>query len=134
MRKYLALFPAFIFAISCNDNSYIPSDIIKPGQMQKIFWDIIRGDILAQEIVRADSTKNIKTESLIITEKVFSIHHITPDKFKNSIAFYAKHPALMKTIFDSLTAVQARKDSIGGKRRPPGKSYPHYLPHINKVQ
>lgn len=134
MRKYQALFLAFIFTLSCNDNSYIPRDIIKPVQMQNIFWDIIRGDNLAQEIVRADSTKNIKTESLLIAEKVFSIHHITQDKFKTSIAFYAKHPTLMKTIFDSLDAIKARKDSIGIGKRRPAKSYPHYLPHIIKAQ
>src|SRR5688572_2933320 len=106
MKRYKVLFLAFIFITSCNSNSYIPADIIKPAQMQNIFWDIIRGDILAQELVRKDSTKDIKNESLIIAEKVFSIHHIDRNKFEKSVAFYAKHPTLMKTIFDSLNAVQ----------------------------
>ena len=134
MRTHQVLFLGFIFITSCNNSPNIPSDIIKPGQMQNIFWDIIRGDILAQEIVKKDSTKNIKKESLIIAEKVFSIHHINEEKFKKSIAFYAKHPTLMKTIFDSLAAVQARKDFIGIEKRRPGKSYPHSLPHIIKAQ
>ena len=134
MRKYQAVFLAFIFITSCNSNSYIPSDIIKPRQMQNIFWDIIRGDILAQERVKKDSTKNIKSESLAIAEKVFSIHHINQDKFQKSIAFYAKHPALMKSIFDSLNVVQTRKDSGGIEKRRPGKNYPHSFPHIIKPQ
>ncbi|MEP6596131.1 MAG: DUF4296 domain-containing protein [Ginsengibacter sp.] len=134
MRKYQALFLAFIFITSCNSNSHIPSDIIKPGQMQNIFWDIIRGDILAQELGKQDSTKNIKSESFAIAEKVFTIHHINQDKFKKSIAFYAKHPILMKTIFDSLNAMQTRKDSFGIEKRRPGKSYPHFPTHIIKAQ
>lgn len=134
MKRYQTLFLAFIFIISCNSNSYIPSDIIKPRQMQNIFWDIIRGDILAQEIVKNDSTKNIKNESFAVTKKVYSIHHITEDKFKKSIAFYEKHPTLLKTIFDSLSTMQARGDSTEIEKRMHGKGYPHFPPNIIKAK
>ena len=112
MKRYRVLMLAFIFFTSCNDNSYIPSGIIKPPQMQQIFWDIIRGDVLAQEIVKKDSTKNIKTESFVITEKIFSIHHTNKENFEKSIAFYSKHPQMLRIIFDSLNARQTRKTSI----------------------
>lgn len=87
--------------------------------MQNIFWDMIRGDLLAQEIIKNDSTKNLKTESFAITEKIFSIHKINRDKFEKSIAFYEKHPGLMKVMFDSLNAVQTRKHSkeIEGRKK-----------------
>lgn len=112
MKKYQVLLLIFIFTASCNSNSFIPHGIIKPPQMQQIFWDIIRGDILAQEIVKNDSTKNVKTESLAITEKVLLIHHTNKDKFEKSMSFYSKHPQLLKVIFDSIDARQTRKISM----------------------
>ncbi len=59
MIKWLILFLSFIFITSCTKRTHIPSGIIKPREMQNIFWDMIRGDILAQEITNKDSTKNL---------------------------------------------------------------------------
>lgn len=77
--------------------------------------------MLAQEIVNKDSTKNFKTESYIITEKIFSIHNIDRAKFEKSINFYEKHPALVKIIFDSLNAVQTRKNFMQLEKRKTGQ-------------
>ena len=122
MRK---LFGFIIFVISCTDNTHIPSDVIKPDKMQAIFWDIIRGDILAEEIVRKDSSKNIKDEKAELTEKIFSIHKITRKTFQNSLVFYEKHLDLMKTIFDSLNAKQANRKYMEFERN---KHLPRKLP------
>ena len=111
MIKCRILFLSFVFITSCTKSTHVPSEIIKPREMQNIFWDMIRGDILAQEIVNKDSTKNLKTESFVITEKIFSIHNINRAKFEKSIAFYEKHSGLIKIIFDSLNAVQTRRNS-----------------------
>src|SRR5688572_27577980 len=99
MIKWRILFLSIVFIIFCTKRTNIPSGIIKPQEMQNIFWDMIRGDILAQEIIKNDSTKNLKTESFAITEKIFSIHKIGRAKFEESIAFYEKHPGLVKMIF-----------------------------------
>jgi len=99
------------FISSCNNSNYVPKDIIKPAQMQNIFWDMIRGEILAREMIKKDSTLNMKSAGLTITEKIFAIYNIDRIKFERSLDFYEKHPALMKVIFDSLHAVQTRKNS-----------------------
>ena len=125
---------AFVFITSCNSNSEIPSGIIKPPQMQDILWDIIRGDVLAQEIVKSDSTRNIKNESFAITEKIFFIHHINRDKFEESMDFYTKHPELLKTIFDSLSAVKTRNRSFKIERSKPDQIHPHFPPDIIKTK
>ena len=122
MRK---LFVFMIFVIACNDNTHIPSDVIKPDKMQAIFWDIIRGDILAEEIVRKDSSKNIKDEKAELTEKIFSIHKINKRTFQNSLVFYEKHLDLMRTIFDSLNAKQANRNYMEFERT---KHLPRKLP------
>lgn len=133
MIKWLILFLSFIFVTSCTKRTHIPSGIIKPREMQNIFWDIIRGDILAQEITNKDSTKNLKTESFVITEKIFSIHNISRAKFEKSIAFYEKHPGLVKIIFDSLNAVQTRENSTEIERRK--RSYRDYkVPRSNSIR
>ncbi len=80
MIKWSILLIFFVIT-SCTKSTYVPPGIIKPSEMQSIFWDIIRGDMLAQEIVNKDSTKNLKAESYIITEKIFSIHIINRAKF-----------------------------------------------------
>ena len=110
--------------------------------MQDIFWDIIRGDILAAEIIKKDSAKNLKSESFAITEKIFQIHHINREKFDKSITFYSKHPELLKNILDSLSAKQARqdftrnihgrRDSIERERIKQRKNFPNFPTHIKK--
>jgi hypothetical protein len=49
-----------------------------------------------------DSTKNQKSESAILYEKIFDIHSTTQETFKKSLAFYQNRPDLFKAISDSL--------------------------------
>ncbi len=132
MIKWSILLIFFVIT-SCTKSTYVPPGIIKPSEMQSIFWDIIRGDMLAQEIVNKDSTKNLKAESYIITEKIFSIHNINRAKFEESMAFYQKNPELIKIIFDSLNSVQTRKNSKQSEKRRKGlKDY--QFPRSNLIQ
>ncbi len=123
----------FFVVTSCTKSTYVPPGIIKPSEMQSIFWDIIRGDILAQEIVNKDSIKNMKAESYTITEKIFSIHNINRTKFEKSIVFYEKNPWLIKIIFDSLNSVQTRKNSTQSERHKKGPKDFH-IPRSNLIQ
>ena len=122
-----------ILIISCNNSNDIPTGIIKPVQMENILWDMIRGHILAQEIVRKDSAQNLKSATFTISEKIYAIHKTDRIKFEKSLAFYERHPVLMRTVFDSLNALQTKKNSldINNKRKQP-KDY-HFSP-VNKIQ
>ena len=110
MKKPAMLFLVFI-AVSCNNENNIPSGIIRPDKMQHIFGDMIKGDLLAQEIIKKDSTQTLKSAGLTITKKIFAIDNIDSEQFKKSVAFYERHPALLKVIFDSLSAIQTRNTS-----------------------
>ena len=134
MSRYKVMLVAFVFIISCNSNSDIPLGIIKPPQMQDILWDMIRGDVLAQEIVKSDSTRNIKNESFAITQKIFFIHHINRDKFEKSMDFYTKHPEFLRTIFDSLNAVNTRNRYFKIEKSKIDKIHPHFPPDIIKTK
>ena len=133
MIKSCILFLGIFFVISCTKSTNVPLEIIKPREMQNIFWDMIRGDLLAQEIIKNDSTKNLKTEIFAITEKIFSIHKINRDKFEKSIALYEKHPGLVKMIFDSLNAVQTRENSSEIERRQKGQR-DYIIPRSNLIR
>ncbi len=100
-----------ILLTSCGKKNNMPKDIISPAKMQLVFWDMLRADILAEEIVKKDSTKNIKFESRRLNEQLYQVHHISESDFKKSIAFYEQRPELLRTIFDSLNAIQTRKNS-----------------------
>ncbi|MEP6616996.1 MAG: DUF4296 domain-containing protein [Ginsengibacter sp.] len=98
-----------IFICSCTNRSSIPDDVIKKPKMEDIMWDMIRADLLAHEIVKRDSTKNLSTETNQLTSKIFAIHHIDNLMFEKSMKFYTSRPDIMSTIFDSLDARRVRK-------------------------
>jgi Domain of unknown function (DUF4296) len=78
--------------------------------MEDILWDMIRADFLAREIIKQDSTKNLNTETNILSGKILAIHQIDKVKFDKSIQFYAKHPDIMKIVFDNLDTKKTMKN------------------------
>lgn len=131
MRK-VALSALILILISCN-NSHIPSGIIKPPQMEDILWDMIRGDVLAQQIVKNDSSRDLKITSLELSQKVLAIHNIDRSKFEKSVTFYQNHPDLMKAIFDSISASQPRRSFMQLKEKAK-VNYRNLSPANKKIQ
>ena len=115
MIRGTSIFVFLFCLISCTNRSYIPDNIIRKAQMEDILWDMIRADLLAHEIIKKDSTKNLNNETNILTGKVLAIHHIDKVKFDRSIRFYEKHPDIMNLILDSLNAKKNR-DKIAEMR------------------
>ncbi len=111
MIRLLAIGFLCVILISCRKKNSIPRGIIPPAKMELIFWDMLRADILAEEIIKTDSTKKLKSESHRLNEQLYQIHHISESDFKRSIAFYEERPQLLRIIFDSLDAKQTRKNS-----------------------
>lgn len=70
--------------------------------MRKLMWDLMRADAYVSDFIMKDSTRNPKTESVILYEQVFNIHSTTEENFKKSLAFYQSRPDLLKVITDSL--------------------------------
>jgi hypothetical protein len=100
--------------------------------MQDIFWDMIRGNLLAQELAKKDSSQKLETTQSTITEKILVIHKTDRITFEKSIKFYEKHPVLMRTIFDSLNAVKTRNHSKENEmKRKYGRDY--HLSPANKI-
>jgi len=108
MMRLACLFILLFCLESCTNRSHIPDQIIGMPQMGDIMWDMIRADLLAHEIIKKDSTKNLNAETSKLTEKIFAIHHIDKLQFEKSLQFYSKRPDMMNTIFDTLDARKVR--------------------------
>jgi len=86
----------------CIQDKKIPKDVLPQNEMRKVMWDLMRADAYVSTFITKDSTKNQKTESAILYEKIFDIHSTTQEAFKKSLAFYQDRPDLFKAISDSL--------------------------------
>ena len=101
MRCFLFIF-LLAMSFGCTRNDRIPKSIIPQNEMRKIMWDLMRADAYVSDFIMKDSSRDKKTESAILYEKVFAIHATTQEAFKKSISFYESRPDLLKVITDSL--------------------------------
>jgi len=105
--KIICIFCVVIFFGSCSKNK-LPDDVLPPQKMEAVFWDVIRADIYTTNQIKKDSAKIPSRENAILQKKIFLLHGVTKEQFYNSFDYYAKHPALMTTILDSIVAKENR--------------------------
>ena len=109
MRKVFYIFFTSIIFISCSNNNSIPEGIMKQREMQMTYWDLMKADALAKEMVKQDSTKKIGTETIRYLNQVLAIHKISKKELDKNLNFYQQHPDLLGSIFDSLQMQQTKR-------------------------
>ena len=72
MRFFLFIILIFL-NFGCIRDNKIPKDVIPQNQMRKIMWDLMRADAYVSDFVMKDSTRDKKTESAKLYEKIFDI-------------------------------------------------------------
>ena len=100
--RFFFFITLIILTFGCIQDKKIPKDVLPQNEMRKVMWDLMRADAYVSTFIMKDSTKNQKTESAILYEKIFDIHSTTQEAFKKSLAFYQDRPDLFKAISDSL--------------------------------
>jgi Domain of unknown function (DUF4296) len=100
--RILSLIFLVTLVLSCVRNNKIPKEVLPQNEMRKVMWDMMRADAYVSDIIMKDSTRDQKTESAILYEKIFRIHSTTHEAFKKSLSFYESRPDLFKVISDSL--------------------------------
>lgn len=80
-------------------------------------WDIMRSQTLAYETARKDSTINEAIETKVLSQKVFNIYKIDSVYFNKSYNWYVQHPAILKTIFDSMYVQKERENNLKLERK-----------------
>src|SRR6188508_1756216 len=117
MRFFLFI-SLIILAFGCIQDKKIPKDVLPQNEMRKIMWDLMRADAYVSTFIMKDSTKNQKTESAILYEKIFDIHSTTQETFKKSLAFYQNRPDLFKVISDSLRVDEKNSQQYPEAKKP----------------
>jgi hypothetical protein len=111
MSRVLIIALVAALFVSCS-KSKLPSGILQPEKMQQVFWDFVRADVYANEIIRRDPGKNVELENARLQEQVFQLHKVTKEEFYKSYEYYLKHQQLMKSMVDTMLVRQQKRYEI----------------------
>ncbi|HVZ95858.1 MAG TPA: DUF4296 domain-containing protein [Chitinophagaceae bacterium] len=104
-------FILFLVIAGCTGRQ-IPANIIQPEEMKKVLWDITRAESLSGELSRRDSSINKIAAIKVLSDKIFSLHHISGSDFEKSYLWYTGHPDILKVMLDSMTAQNSRANRL----------------------
>ena len=113
MKKFFSLFLSLII-LSCGDSEITPSEIIEPGKMQAVLWDLMVAGESADYFVNADTTLNRNDQHLERYGQVLNIHKVTKPVFVKSLRWYQARPDIFKPIVDSIHYQSIRLLNRGG--------------------
>jgi len=105
MRRTLYLLSLLIIVLSCS-KSKVPDGVLVPEKMQAVYWDYIRADVFAKEMLSKDSLINIDSSNIQLQQQLFEKHKITKETFYKSYEYYISHQLLMKDMLDTMQARQ----------------------------
>ena len=104
MKGWLICFGILLFQ-ACGNKKDVPAHIIPREEMETVLWDLMRADqFLGNYVFNRDSSRDRTRESLLYYDRIFRLHNITRDQFRESFSWYRFHPAIFKDIMDSLSA------------------------------
>ena len=118
IRVFLILFSVILF-YSCKSEVEIPKGIFSSEKMEAVMLDLIKADEIVNQQSYSDSAAGIKAKREILYQKVFQIHKVTRQEFKNSFTFYQNHPDLLKVVLDSMyerAKRESAQDTIQAKK------------------
>ena len=116
--KFFLFIILIISNFACIRDNKVPKDVIPQNQMRKIMWDLMRADAYVSDFVMKDSTRDKKTESAKLYEKIFDIHATSWEAFKKSLSFYQDRPDLFKVISDSLRIDEKNSQQYPDEKKP----------------
>ncbi len=105
MKAAIRIIYILLLVAACKNSKSVSPDILPQSKMKEVLWDIARADLLvANYMVKKDSTINTKEESIKLYQQIFRIHHITKEEFEKSFSYYKSHPLLYRSLLDSVSA------------------------------
>jgi len=119
MRSYFFYF-LLILLVSCSRSKY-PDGVLAPEKMQAVYWDFLRADVYAKELLSKDSSRNIDSANIQFQQRLFEKHKVSKETFYKSYEYYISHQLLMKDMLDTMQVRQQylwqqRLDSIEKKK------------------
>ena len=118
MRSYF-FYSLLILLVSCSRSKY-PDGVLDPEKMQAVYWDYLRADVYAKELLSKDSSRNIDSANIQFQQQLFEKHRVSKETFYKSYEYYISHQLLMKDMLDTMQVRQQylwqqRLDSIEKK-------------------
>ncbi len=107
----LSIFLVLAVLMSCS-KSKVPKGIFDLEKMQAVYWDYIRADVYANEIIRNDTNRNANRENIKLQQRIFILHKITKEEFYKNYDYYLNHPSLMQEMIDTMIVRQQKKIEI----------------------
>jgi hypothetical protein len=106
--------------VSCSRSKY-PDGVLDPEKMQAVYWDYLRADVYAKELLSKDSSRNIDSANIQFQQQLFEKHRVSKETFYKSYEYYISHQLLMKDMLDTMQVRQQylwqqRLDSIEKKK------------------
>lgn len=92
------------FGIAACSRSRVPSNIIQPHEMGNMLFEISMAEEFVNSFIAKDSSRDKEVEIRKEYQKIFLLHKVKEEQFKKSYEFYRSHPAIFKTMMDSLNA------------------------------
>ena len=106
-----------LFGITSCSDSKVPKSVMDIEQMQAVYWDYIRADVYANELVRSDTNRNAVKENARLQEDIFLLYKLSKEEFYESYDYYLNHPTLMKEMLDTMAVRQQSKIDIANKKK-----------------
>lgn len=106
MYKWLVIIVFVI--IACKGPSGVPGSVLGFNEMKEIMWDMAQVDEFANVYVHGTPEK-VRSENLLMYQKVFALHKISNNEFTKSYMFYRTHPTQQKILMDSLMQFSTRQ-------------------------
>jgi hypothetical protein len=108
MKNFFLTGVALMLLFNACSKKKVPGGILEPEKMQEVYWDFIRADVFANEIIIKDSGKNIQLENAKMQQQLFKNHGVTKEGFYKSYEYYLNHPVLMKQMIDTMLVRQEK--------------------------
>jgi hypothetical protein len=99
MRSLLFL-PLLLWA--CSGTPSVPKDVMPPGKMGAVLYDVIRADEMVDFLQTNDSTYRPFSSRASLYDTIFQLHAVKKQDFQRSLKYYQGRPDLLKGILDSL--------------------------------
>lgn len=112
--------------VSCSGNDNIPKGILKPTQMEPVFWDYMKADVYTSQFFKGDSSRNDTLKNLQMQAAIFKKYNISKVQFENSLNYYLNHPGVLSPMADSIAAHHTSPGNIKAefKNEPAKRSRP----------
>ncbi len=107
MRYFFSFILLVSFMVlSCRQGKKEPAGLLPEKKLRAVVWDMMRADqFLADFVFSRDTSLNKLDESLLVYNRIYAIHQVTKEEFRQSFNYYRQHPDLLKSLLDSVSII-----------------------------